>query len=95
MAALGLFFFFCCLWAFSSCRVQVSHSGGFFCCDAQALGCVGFSSCGSWALERRLSSYGTRAQLCCSTWDLPGAGMEPLSAELGGRFLTTGPPGKS
>ena len=31
---------------------------GFFCCGAQALGCVASSSCSSWALERRLSSCG-------------------------------------
>ena len=34
--------------------------GGFSCCRAQALGCVGFFSFGSWALERMLSS--------CITW---------------------------
>ena len=27
-------------------------------------------------------------------WDLPGPGIEPVSPELTGRFLTTGPPGK-
>ena len=33
----------------------------------------GFDSCGSWARERRLSSCGAKAQLLCSTWELPGA----------------------
>ena len=56
---------------------------------------VGFSSCGSWALERRLSSRGARAWLLCSMWDLPGPGLEPMSPALAGRFLTTAPPGKS
>ena len=28
-------------------------------------------------------------------WNLPGAGMEPMSPTLTGGFLTTGPPGKS
>ena len=28
-------------------------------------------------------------------WDLPGPGIEPMSPELAGRFLTTAPPGKS
>ena len=28
-------------------------------------------------------------------WDLPGAGIEPMSLMLAARFLTTGPPGKS
>ena len=56
--------------------------------------CGGFSSCGSWALERRLSSC-ARVQLLCGMWDLPGPGLEPVSSALAGRFLTTAPPGKS
>ena len=28
-------------------------------------------------------------------WDLPGPGIEPVSPALAGRFLITGPPGKS
>ena len=44
--------------------------------------CVGFSSCGS------------RAQLLCGMWDLPGPGLEPVSPALAGRFLTTVQPGK-
>ena len=28
-------------------------------------------------------------------WNLPGPGLKPVSPELAGRFLTTGPPGKS
>ena len=50
------------------CGVQASHCGGFSCCRAQALGAQasmvaagGLSSCGSRALEHRLSSCGTRA----------------------------------
>ena len=35
-------------------------SRGFSCCGARALGQTGFGSCGSWAIERRLSS--------CSAW---------------------------
>ena len=49
----------------SSCGARASHRGGFSCCGAQALGtwssaveACGFSSCGSWALEHRLNSYG-------------------------------------
>ena len=53
-----------------------------------------FSSCGLQALELRLSSCGTRAQLLCGMWDLPGPGIEPVSPALAGRFLTTAPPGK-
>ena len=38
---------------------------------------VGFSGCGSWALERGLSSCGPQAQLPCSIWNLPGSRIEP------------------
>ena len=43
---------------------------------------------------RRLSSGGSRAQLLCGLWDLPGPGLEPVSPALAGGFLTTAPPGK-
>ena len=56
---------------------------------------AGFSSCGTWALERRLSSCGTRAYLLRGMWDLPGPGLEPVSPALAGGFLTTVPLGKS
>ena len=55
---------------------------------------TGFSSCGSWTLERRLSSCGARAYLLRGTWDLPGPGLEPVFPALTGGFLTTAPPGK-
>ena len=55
---------------------------------------MGFSSCGSQALEQRLSSCGARALLLRSMWDLPGPGLEPVSPALAGGFLTTAPPGK-
>ena len=107
LAALGLRF---CVWAFCSCgergllfvvvcrllivvaslvtehRLQVHR--------LQQLWHVGFNSCGSWALEHRLSSCGARAQLLHSMWDLPGPGLEPVSPALAGGFLTTAPPGK-
>ena len=50
------------------CGARASHCGGFSCCRAQALGvwasvvvARGLSSCGLLALERRLSSCGSRA----------------------------------
>ena len=55
---------------------------------------TGFSSCGSQALERRLSSCGAWAQLLRSMWDLPAPGLEAVSPALAGGFLTTAPPGK-
>ena len=54
----------------------------------------GFSSCASQALECRLNSCGSQAQLLCGMWDLPGPGLEPVSPALAGGFLTTAPPGK-
>ena len=54
----------------------------------------GLSSCGSRALESRLSSCGTGAQLLYGMWDLPGPGLEPVSPALAGGFLITVPPGK-
>ena len=84
------------------CGAQASHCGGFSCCGARALGAWasvvvahGLSSCGSRALERRLSSCGTWAQLLHGMWDLPGPGFELVSPALAGGFLTTAPPGKS
>ena len=56
--------------------------------------CAGFSSCGSRALERRLSSCGPRAQLLRGMQGLPRPGLEPVSPALAGGFLTTVPPGK-
>ena len=86
--------------------MRASHCGGFSCCRATGSRRVGFSSCASWALERRLSSCGSwalecrlsscgaQAQLLRGMWDLPVPRLEPVSPALAGRFLTTGPPGK-
>ena len=49
-------------------------------------------STGSW---HRLSSCGPWAYLLCRTWDLPRAGIEPVSPALAGGILSTVPPGKS
>ena len=74
LAALGLH---CCVQAFSSCSEQgllfvavrrLLIAVASLCCRAQAPGmraavvvAHGLSSCGSWALERRLSSCGAQA----------------------------------
>ena len=52
-----------------------------------------FSSCGTWALEQRLSS-GAQAWLLLGMWDPPGPEMEPGSSALAGGFSTTEPPRK-
>ena len=72
------------------CGAQASHCGGFFYCGAQALGPAGFSTA-AWIL----SGCSVGASLPCGMWDLPGPGIKPVSSALVGRFLTTGPPGKS
>ena len=61
-------------------------------CDSAAAAC-GLTSFGPWALEHRLDSCRTRAQLLCAIWLLPGPGIKPVSPALAGRFLTTEPPG--
>ena len=83
------------------CSERAFHCGGFSCCGARALGtltsvdvALRLSSCGSRALEHRLSSCGTQAHLICGMWDVPGPGIEPVSPALAGGFLTTAPPGK-
>jgi len=53
----------------SSCVVQASHCSGFSCCRAWAPGRSSLRSCSSLALEHRLNSCDTGAQLPCSTWD--------------------------
>ena len=55
----------------------------------------GLSSCGSRALERRLSSSGAQTELLCGMWDLTGTGLKPVFPALVGGFLTTVPPEKS
>ena len=108
LAALGLR---CCLRAFSSCSEQgllfvvvrrlltavasLVAEHGLQAHGLQQLQHTGFSSCGLRALEHRLSSCGTRAQLLRGVWDLPGPGHESVSPALAGGFLTTVPPGKS
>ena len=43
---------------------------------------------------RKLSNYGSRAQLLRGMWDLPRPGLEPVFPALAGGFSTTAPPGK-
>ena len=59
---------------------------------AQCLCCCvrAFSSCSKQGLLF-LTVHG----LSCCIWDLPRAGIEPMSSVLAGEFLTIGPPGKS
>ena len=101
-----LIFFFWLLWIFVAVRglSPVAESGGFSLvavwgllssCGMWASHCSGSSCLGTRALEYGLSSCGTQTLLPHGMWNLPGPGIEPMSPTLAGRFLTTGPAGKS
>ena len=57
---------------FSSCDIRISFCCDFSYCGTQAIGHVGFGSCGTWA------------QLLCGMWDPPRPGIEPMSPALMG-----------
>ena len=61
---------------------------------AQEFATQGLGSCGSWALEHRLSSCGSRAWLLQGMWELPDPGIKLMSPALAGGFFTTEPEGK-
>ena len=61
------------------CGMRASPCGGFSYCRAQALEYTSFSSCGTWA------------QLLHGIWDLPRPGIKPVSPELQGGLISTGP----
>ena len=70
-----------------NCRAWASHPSGFSCCGARALGCMGFSSCGSQILE-----HGLHCSAECG--GLHGSGIKPVSLALADGLFTTEPPGK-
>ena len=107
---INLFIYFWLCWVFfAACRLSlVAESGGYSLlrCTGfslrwllllQSTGSrhVGFSSCSSWALERRLSSCGAWASCSAACGIFPDQGSNPCPLALAGRFLTTVPPGKS
>ena len=83
----------CYLRAFSTCgewglllvvvHGWASHCRGFLCCCRGALGHAGFGS------------YSAPALVLWGMWNLLWPEVKPVSPALTGRFLTTGPPGKS
>ena len=87
MAVLGLRF---CARAFSSC----SKWGPLFIVVHGPLTIAASLVVEHKFQTRRLSNYGSQAQLLRSTWDLPRPGLEPVFPALAGRFSTTAPPGK-
>ena len=104
------FYFFWLCWVFVAARglFLVVESGGYSLVQCVGFSLrwllllqstdsrrAGFSSCGSQALESRLSSCGARALLLHGMWDLPRPGLKPVSPALAGEFLTTVLPLKS
>ena len=75
-----------CEWELLS-SARASHCND-FCCGAWALG-METSVAAARGLQSGLSSCGTWASLPQSTWDVTRPGMEPVSPELAGGFLTT------
>ena len=77
----------------SSCSSRASPCGGFS-CGTWALGHEGVSSYHYGALEHRVSSCDTRAQLLHTMWYSPRPEIEPMFPALVAGFVTTKPPGK-
>lgn len=86
----------------SSCSVQASHCGGSSCCEAEALGCMGFRSCSTWAQWLWLPGSRATAQ---QPWHIGLAALQhvrssqtrdrtQMSPALADRLFTTEPPGK-
>ena len=72
------------------CGTKSSHCGCFCCCEAEALGCRAFSSCGMQVI-----SCGAQVLVLHGVWGLPRPGIEPMSPALAGGFFTTTLPRKS
>ena len=88
---LWLCWVFIAMQAFLQLWWACSYCDGFSYSGAQVLGYVGFSSCGSWALEKRLHSWGPWAQWLHGMWDLPESGTKAVSPALAGGFFTEPP----
>ena len=52
------------------------------------------AACGLQSTDSVVVAHRLRAQLLCSTWDLPRSRIKPVSPALAGGFLSTEPPGK-
>ena len=87
LAVLGLRF---CARAFSSCGKR----GPLFIAVRGPLTVAASPAAEHRLQTRRLSSWGSRAQLLRGMWDPPRPGLEPVSPALAGRLSTTAPPGK-
>ena len=90
---------YCCLRTFSSCAEQelllVAVCGLLIGVASLVAEHDLLGRQASVVVASELSSCGTWALLPRGTWNLPRPGIEPVSPALAGRFLTSGPPGKS
>ena len=75
----------------SRCGVQAAHCSGFSCLRSQALGFVGFSSCGSWALEQG-SIFVILGLSCSMACGIFLDQIEPMSPALAHGLFTMEPP---
>ena len=78
----------CCMGFFSSYSVWASRCGGFPCCEVQALGHMGFSSCGSKALEHSLNSYRLNCSAACGIFPAQGSNSCLLHWQAGSLLLS-------
>ena len=75
----------------SSCSVWASHSGGFSCCRAQALGLLGSRSCSSRTLESTGSivvAHGLSCSTACGIFLAQGSNMCVLHWQVDSLLLT-------
>ena len=94
-----LIYYFWLYWFFIAVLglCPVAGSGGCSSYASWASHCGDVSCCGAWALEcvdSVVVGHGLRCSLVCGIL-VPGPRIEPVSPVMVGKFLTTGPPGKS
>ena len=78
------------------CGAGASRCGGFSCCGGQALGAWASVVSAGRQLENTSSVIVVQELRCSGTrWNLPGSGVEQVSAALANEFLSILPPGKS
>ena len=90
MATLGLH---CCIQTFSSCgkwgllfiSMRASH-GWFLLSQGMGSRCLGFGSCGLWALEHRLSNFGALSSIAPCMQNLLRPGIKIMSYAFTGNI---------
>ena len=71
-----------------SCYGVWAYCGVLSCCGARALGRVGLSSCGFWALDTGSVVVLHGLSLPRGKWYLPESGTKPMSPALASEFFT-------